>query len=194
MFKNYHWKNKPQNYSVNNKNELKIHTDSKTDLWQRTHYGFSIVNAPMFLTTLGQENVIFSVKTSFESNSLYDQCGILIYIDDDNWAKFSSEYEDESFQRLGGVVTKMGYSDWATTDISKDIQTIYYKLQRHQNDFIIKYSFDGENYFQLRIFNLGNEKLVQKLEIGLYACSPIGDGFDCSFSQLNYLEVKHEDC
>ena len=49
---------------------------------------------------------------------LFDQCGVVMYLDSENWLKASIEYENERFQRLGSVVTNLGYSDWATTDIN----------------------------------------------------------------------------
>ncbi len=58
----------------------------------------------------------FIVKTDFtESHHRFDQCGIVIYLDSDNWLKASVEYENDTYQHLGSVVTNDGYSDWATT-------------------------------------------------------------------------------
>ena len=37
-----------------------------------------------------------------------------MYMDSDNWFKASIEYENESIQRLGSVVTNNDYSDKAT--------------------------------------------------------------------------------
>ena len=59
----------------------------------------------------------FVVKTEFESKRRFDQCGVVMYLDNENWLKASIEYENEEYQRLGSVVTNHGYSDWATTDI-----------------------------------------------------------------------------
>lgn len=61
----------------------------------------------------------FMVKTDFtESHHRFDQCGIVMYLDSENWLKGSVEYENDQFQHLGSVVTNHGYSDWATTAIS----------------------------------------------------------------------------
>ena len=44
----------------------------------------------------------FIVKTDFtESHHRFDQCGIVMYLDSENWIKGSVEYENESFQHLG---------------------------------------------------------------------------------------------
>lgn len=54
----------------------------------------------------------FVVKTEFESKHRFDQCGVVAYIDSDNWLKASIEYENEEFQHLGSVATNHDYSDW----------------------------------------------------------------------------------
>ena len=65
------------------------------------------------------------VKTDFsESHHRFDQCGVVMYLDSENWLKASVEYENEEFQHLGSVVTNHGYSDWATTEISSDVKSI----------------------------------------------------------------------
>lgn len=51
-------------------------------------------------------------------NYRFDQCGVVMYLDSDNWFKVLIEYEDEQIQGVGSVVTNHGYSDWATTDIT----------------------------------------------------------------------------
>ncbi|MFT8329569.1 MAG: DUF1349 domain-containing protein, partial [Oenococcus oeni] len=176
----YIWLNKPKSYTEKN-DSLIIKTESQTDMWQRTHYGFSKNNASMYLTSSNDRNFVYQVKTEFASNYLYDQCGIMLYLNENNWAKFSSEYENVQFQRLGGVVTKNAYSDWATQDIPTNIKGIDYKVIREANDFIVEYSFDDKDYHQLRIFNLAFDKTLDKVQIGLYACSPQGKGFEAQF-------------
>ena len=51
----------------------------------------------------------FVVKTDFSgSHHRFDQCGIVMYLDSENWLKGSVEYENEQFQHLGSVVTNHG--------------------------------------------------------------------------------------
>ena len=67
--------------------------------------------------------------------------------------KASIECENENFSRLGSVVTNLGYSDWATTDIDT-ISGIWYRLSRRGSDFLVESSFDGVSFKQMRIFHL----------------------------------------
>jgi len=42
----------------------------------------------------------FTVKPEFKSKQRFDQCGIIIYHDSENWLKASIEYENDEYQRL----------------------------------------------------------------------------------------------
>ena len=72
----------------------------------------------------GERYFSFIVKTTFESKHIFDQCGIVMYLDSDNWLKGSIKYENERFQHLGSVVTNKGFSDWATTEIDANIKSL----------------------------------------------------------------------
>ncbi|WP_153050336.1 DUF1349 domain-containing protein, partial [Streptococcus suis] len=88
------------------------------DLWQKTYYNFVNDNAPLLLMDTEEEYFSFTVKTDFSnSHTRFDQCGIVVYQDSENWIKGSIEYENEDFQHLGSVVTNHGFSDWATQEI-----------------------------------------------------------------------------
>jgi regulation of enolase protein 1 (concanavalin A-like superfamily) len=175
----YQWINQPKHFVVE-KNRLIIETEPGTDLWQRTYYGFQNNNAPAFLQEITGD-FTFVVKTEFEESSfLYDQCGLLMYIDNENWVKVSVEYENEQFARLGSVVTNLGYSDWATTDIPSDISEMFYKLSRRGQDFYIENSIDGINYRQMRMLHM--HKISDAVKVGVYACSPLQSSFNAVFS------------
>ena len=180
---NAFWINKPKKFIIS-KEKIVITTEEKTDFWQRTHYGFRNDNAPAFLFKTDRETFSFVVKTAFNSKKVYDQCGIIIYQNSDNWFKASIEYENEIYQRLGSVVTNNGYSDWATTDIEADISEMYYRLNRKGNDFCLESSADGVNFKQMRIFHLFEAE--NEINIGIYACSPSDSTFDAVFTEINF--------
>ncbi|WP_407829693.1 DUF1349 domain-containing protein, partial [Streptococcus orisratti] len=112
--KNFYWVREPENYQISDK-EIRITTQAHTDLWQRTYYHFVNDNAPLLLMDTEEEYFSFTVKTDFSnSHTRFDQCGVVVYQDSENWIKGSIEYENEDFQHLGSVVTNHGFSDWAT--------------------------------------------------------------------------------
>lgn len=179
------WERKPENFTITN-DEIRIITEPNTDLWQRTYYGFQNDNAPVLQFLTKEKYFSFIVQTQFNSNKRFDQCGIVIYLNSDNWLKASVEYENEKFQRLGSVVTNHGYSDWATTDIDASIKNIWYRLSRRESDYFVEYSFDGLNFKQMRICHLneGNETI----RFGLYACSPENSSFEAIFKNLKVID------
>ena len=181
------WIHEPKSYEVGEE-KIVITTEPGTDFWQRTYYGFRNDNAPALLVATEEPYFSFVVKTEFDSKRRFDQCGVLVYQDSENWLKASIEYENEAFQRLGSVVTNNGYSDWATTDIPAEQNVMYYRLSRRESDFCVENSWDGETYRQMRIAHLfaggGN------IQIGMYACSPEQSSFRAVFSEFGFLECQ----
>jgi regulation of enolase protein 1 (concanavalin A-like superfamily) len=183
------WINKPKKYEINNE-EIIIITEPETDFWQRTYYGFRNDNAPALLIKTDERYFSFTVKTNFNSKKQFDQCGIIIYQNSDNWFKVSIEYENDKYQRLGSVVTNNGYSDWATRDIDSGINSMYYRLSRRENDFCVENSMDGKVFKQMRIFHLFEGD--NEINFGLYACSPSNSSFEAKFSEINISECLWE--
>lgn len=190
------WLNQPKQNRIT-ADAVEITTDPETDFWQRSYYGFRNDNAHA-LQVERDDNFTFTTKVTFDYQKQFDQCGVVIYIDSDNWFKASVEYENASFSRLGSVVTNLGYSDWATNDI-ETLSTMWYRLSRRGPDFLIESSFDGETFRQMRIFHLhglgettaemGHRDPpippAQPVTFGLYACSPARSSFTARFSNFN---------
>ena len=184
------WIREPKKTIIDNE-KIEIYTEPNTDLWQRTYYGFQNDNAPVLQTKTKDKYFSFIVKTKFESVHRFDQCGVAIYIDSENWFKASVEYENENYQRLGSVVTNNGYSDWATQDISASIKEMYYRLSRRESDFLIECSEDVANFKQMRIFHLF--KADDEISFGIYACSPENSSFKAVFTDMHITECKWQE-
>lgn len=138
----FQWTRKPKAYTISS-DKIEIITQPHTDLWQRTYYHFRNDSAPVLQMRTEQKFFSFVVKTDFNSQRRFDQCGVVVYLDSENWLKASVEYENERFQHLGSVVTNYGYSDWATTQINAGIHSMWYRLSRRENDFRVECSSDG---------------------------------------------------
>jgi len=190
------WINKPNKFEVTT-DSISITTEFATDFWQRSYYGFRNDNAPA-LQIESDQNFTFTTKVCFDYEIQFDQCGLLIYLDSDNWFKASIEYENEDFSRLGSVVTNLGYSDWATTDIPLP-NHIWYRLSRRGPDFLLESSLDGDKFNQMRIFHLhllgdttidmGRSDPPQSaqnaVKFGVYACSPLSSSFTATFTDMS---------
>lgn len=181
------WTREPQSFSIS-EDEITITTKPHTDLWQRTYYHFRNDNAPVLQMETDEGFFSFTVKTHFESNHRFDQCGVVVYLDSENWIKSSIEYENDDFQHLGSVVTNHGYSDWATTEIPADIKEMWYRLSRRKDDFCIECSLDGNKFQQMRVCHMFNAQ--NEISFGIYACSPEDSSFTAHFTNFEMSDCK----
>lgn len=181
------WTRAPKDYTIGEK-EISIVTEPGTDLWQRTYYGFQNDNAPVLQMSTEEKYFSFTVKTEFASKRRFDQCGIVMYLDSENWLKASIEYENEEYQRLGSVATNHGYSDWATTDIPASVKSMWYRFSRRESDYCIECSEDGVHFKQMRICHMWEG--AGKIRFGIYACSPEESSFKAKFSHMEMGECR----
>ena len=173
------WTRPPRDFTITPE-EIRITTEPGTDLWQRTYYGFQNDNSPVLQLETDETRFSFTVRTDFDSKHRFDQCGVAIYLDSENWLKASIEYENEEYQRLGSVVTNLGYSDWATSDIPASVRSMWYRLSRREADYCIECSADGVHFQQMRICHL--HAGTGRIRFGVYACSPENSSFEARFS------------
>ncbi len=181
------WIREPKHYHIT-ENKIEIITEPCTDLWQRTYYHFRNDNAPVLQMETNEQYFSFAVKTEFESKRRYDQCGVVVYLDSENWLKASVEYENEKIQRLGTVVTNCGYSDWSSTDIDASVKSMWFRLSRRENDFCVENSFDGVNYKQMRICHMFHA--AETVPFGIYACSAEDSSFKSVFTDMEITDCK----
>ena len=182
---NLFWIREPKQYEIAD-GQITMMTEPGTDLWQRTYYGFCNDNAPVLQMKTSEKYFSFVVKTEFASKRRFDQCGVVMYLDSENWLKASIEYENEEYQRLGSVVTNHGYSDWATTDIDASVKEMWYRLSRRESDYCIECSRDGVQFQQMRICHLWEG--AEEISFGVYACSPEASSFRAVFREMRVTE------
>ena len=184
---NMKWTRAPKQYTITEE-KIEIVTEPHTDLWQRTYYHFRNDNAPVLQTETEDKFFSFVVKTEFQSKRRFDQCGIVMYLDSDNWLKASIEYENAAFQHLGSVVTNNGYSDWATTEIDASVTSMWYRLSRREDDYCIECSEDGQIFKQMRVCHMFRG--IGKIRFGIYACSPEDSSFNATFTHMALTDCK----
>ena len=181
-----HWTREPAACEIKD-GIISITTAPHTDLWQRTYYHFRNDNAPVLQMQTKEKFFSFVVKTDFtQSHQRFDQCGIVMYLDSDNWLKGSVEFENEEFQHLGSVATNSGYSDWATTAISAEVKTMWYRFSRREDDFCIECSTNGVDFNQMRVCHM--YAATDAISFGIYACSPEESSFTAVFSDMSITE------
>lgn len=182
----FEWTREPESFAIHD-DTIEIVTKPGTDLWQRTYYHFRNDNAPALQIGTREKFFSFVVKTNFvESHHRFDQCGVVMYLDSDNWLKGSIEYENADFQHLGSVATNHGYSDWATTAIPADVKEMWYRLSRREDDYCIECSTDGLSWSQMRVCHMYEAQ--DEIRFGIYACSPEESSFRAVFTDMQITE------
>ena len=180
------WTREPENYEIKY-DTITIVTAPHTDLWQRTYYHFRNDNAPVLQMKTSEKYFSFIVRTDFSrSQCRFDQCGIVIYLDSENWVKGSVEYENNEFRHLGSVVTNDGNSDWATTTVPYQVNTMWYRLSRREDDYCIECSNNGTDFSQMRVCHVA--KGNGEISFGIYACSPEESSFTAIFTDMKITE------
>ncbi len=180
---NWIWTREPKDYCILD-DRIENVTEPHTDLWQRTYYHFRNDSAPALQVQTDEKYFSFTVKTDFSGASRrFDQCGIVMYLDSENWLKASVEYENEEFCHLGSVVTNQGYSDWATTEIPADTKQMWYRFSRREDDYRVECSKDGVRFAQMRICHMAAG--AGTISYGIYACSPEDSSFKAVFTDMN---------
>ena len=181
------WIRPPQQYTVT-ADRVEMTTEPRTDLWQRTYYHFRNDNAPVLQLETEEEYFSFVFRTVYDTKVRYDQSGLVMYLDSENWLKASVEYENERIQRLGTVVTNNGYSDWASTDIDASVREMWFRLSRRGRDFCVENSCDGVHFQQMRICHMFGAG--RRVSFGVYACSAEESSFTASFTDLELTECR----
>lgn len=185
--KNLFWIREAKQYEIA-EDQITIISQPHTDLWQNTYYHFCNDNAPVLQMATEEQYFSFIVKTTFDSKHRFDQCGVVVYLNSQNWLKASIEYENETFSHLGGVVTNNGFSDWATTEISAEIKSMWYRLSRRGQDFCVECSQDGVVFQQMRICHMNEAEGT--VNFGIYACSPEDSSFKAVFTDMEVTECQ----
>lgn len=179
--KDFEWYNEPENVRFNDWGMV-INTKPKTDFWQSTHHNFKKDNGHFFFTRVSGDFSLV-VKWHFDKAYAFDQCGLMMRIDERNWFKASLMSETADKPKLGSSLTNFGYSDWAVLDLQTPVTEIWYKLICRQSDCIAYYSLDGQNYRQLRLFHLVNDGGEAK--VGAYTAAPQRSDFECTLEVLD---------
>lgn len=182
QLRDFEWYNEPLDVSFDERG-MKVLSRDKTDFWQSLHHKFYKDDGHFFFTRK-TGNFVFTIRWDFETNGNFDQCGIMLRIDERNWFKASVMFENFRQPMLGSSVTNNGYSDWAAQDIPMGINQVWYKIKRINGDYIIYFSMDGIKFKQIRLFHLLND--FPEVKVGAYICSPQREGFEATLSQIDF--------
>jgi uncharacterized protein len=175
------WFNEPEKWEIKN-NSLSMFVTPQSDYWRISHYGFTVDDAPFLYTTYGGE---FEAKVKITGNykARFDQMGLMLRIDKENYIKAGIEFVDGKYN-LSTVVTHKT-SDWSVITLDNVPSSVWIKAVRKLDAVEVFYSFDDKNYVMMRNAYLQDNSPVM---VGLMAACPDGNGFNAVFENF---KVKH---
>lgn len=175
------WFNEPDSWETAN-GTLTMQVTPNTDYWRVSHYGFTVDDAPFYYAEYGGEFEA-KVKVSGDYKVRFDQAGMMIRLDHENYIKAGIEYVDGKYN-ISAVVTHKT-SDWSVIALDRPVEYIWIKAVRRKDAIEIFYSFDDKEYTMMR--NAWMEANCP-VKIGMFAASPDGRGFKAIFTDF---KVKH---
>lgn len=175
------WFNEPTDWSIAG-DSLTMSVTPRSDYWRISHYGFTVDDAPFYYAEYGGEFEA-KVKVTGDYKVRFDQAGMMIRIDHENYIKAGIEYVDGKYN-LSVVVTHHT-SDWSVIALEKPIESVWIKVVRRMDAVEIFYSFDDKEYTLMRTAWMEANRPVK---VGMMGACPDGDGFNVSFTDFS---VKH---
>ena len=175
------WFNEPSQWEIKDK-KLTMMVTPQSDYWRISHYGFTVDDAPFYYSTYGGEFET-KVKITGDYKARFDQMGLMLRVDAQNYIKAGVEFVDGKFN-LSTVVTHKT-SDWSVITLEKAPSFVWIKAMRRLDAVEVFYSFDDKEYIMMRNAYLQDNTLVQ---VGLMAACPDGNGFKAIFENFT---VKH---
>lgn len=175
------WFNEPENYSIRN-GVLEMQVPAQTDFWRIAHYGFTVDDGPFLYAVYGGEFEA-KIKVSGEYETRFDQAGMMIRLDHENYVKFGIEFVDGKFN-ISAVVTHHT-SDWSVIRLDEPVTHLWLKAVRRLDAIELFYSFDDREYTMMRTLWMQDNC---PLQVGPVAACPDGQGFKARFSDF---KVRH---
>jgi uncharacterized protein len=177
-FQDCTWLNVPKHFSAN-KTSLTVTTDTKTDFWRETHYGFIRDNGH-FLGHSVTGDCAAQLRFRANYTHLYDQAGLMLRVDENNWIKTGIEFSDGK-HALSTVVTS-GKSDWSIGSLQGDPGDVQLRMTVSNGAVRIQASTDGKLW---PVFRLLPFDVSAGYSIGPMCCSPERAGFKVEFSEFS---------
>jgi len=178
MFEDFCWLNEPPRWSASDA-VLSLVSGDKTDFWQETFYGFHRDDGHAFLRAVeGDFTTEATVVGKYQE--LYDQAGVMLRLDEQNWIKAGIEFTD-GLMHFSVVVTR-GISDWSVIPLpaASPSDEVKVRVTRHGAAVRVQYSIAGQHWQMARLAPFSDAPL----QAGVMACSPQRAGFEAQFHDV----------
>ncbi|HZW95323.1 MAG TPA: DUF1349 domain-containing protein [Candidatus Eremiobacteraceae bacterium] len=171
------WLNEPASATISGSSVV-VSARPKTDFWRKTFYGYITDNGHFFhLPVTG--DFVFEARVDGRYAALYDQAGLMVRIDAQNWVKCGTEFFDNA--RHASVVFTREFSDWSTMNDLATGGPVWWRVVRKPDSIETLCSKDGKNFTSVRMGYLVPSSTA---DVGIMCAAPEGNGFQCVFDSL----------
>lgn len=165
---------------------LTVYAPEKTDYFnspvkENGAFPELVASASLYYTELTGD-FVFRTKVSLEFKNLYDAAALLVYENENVWAKLALENSDLPCRKpaVVSVVTNR-ISDDCNGPVM-DGNSVWFQISRVDDCFAFHYSVDGAEYQMVRVFTLPVGKTVK---VGFEAQAPMGEGGNRYYSEIS---------
>jgi regulation of enolase protein 1 (concanavalin A-like superfamily) len=177
MFQQMSWLNEPPHFSVDGP-ELTVVTGDRTDFWRETFYGF-VRDDGHFLHREVSGDFTAEVTVLGNFDTLYDQSGLMLRVDERTWVKTGIELTD-GVPHVSAVVTR-DRSDWSMVALPDYGGRLTLRVTRHGDAVRIQFR-RGAGWQMVRLAYL---PIGPTCLIGVMCCSPERSGFTARFTDFS---------
>ena len=186
MFTQGSWLNQPKTWSVDGA-QLRVTTDANTDFWRKTSYGF-IRDSGHFFGTDIDGDFTAQLHVAAPYSALYDQAGMMVRIDEQNWIKCGVEFSDG--QLLLSTVLTLDKSDWAVSIAPAMPDGFWLRVTIEKGVIRVQYSTDGRRWPLLRLAPFPE---AARYLVGPMCCTPERAGLEVAFSHFTVGPAQRKD-
>ena len=170
------WFNEPASWKRTG-DRLTVHSRPKTDFWRKTFYGY-ITDNGHFFRLKADGDFTLQARVSGQYAALYDQAGLMVRVNAENWMKCGTEFFDG--KRHASVVFTREFSDWSTMPDLTENGPVWWRAVRKGESLETLCSLDGKSFTSVRQGYFP----ASTAEVGIMCAAPEGNGFDAEFDQI----------
>jgi regulation of enolase protein 1 (concanavalin A-like superfamily) len=146
----------------------------------------SMLNAATLLGSPPAGDFQLSARITVDFRAQYDAGVLLVWLDEQNWAKFCFEFSPAQDPMVVSVVTR-GTSDDANAFVVPE-PSVWLRVSRIGRAYAYHASTDAKTWTFIRVFSLGDD--VAGHRVGFEAQSPTGDGCTVTFDDIRFTRQR----
>lgn len=157
---------------------LRLAPEAGTNLFHAPGGGYNVTNAPI-VYTLPEGDFLLTAKVEARLEAIYDVAALVVYADDDHWAKLCFENSALREATIVSVVTRGRSDDNNSETIASPF--VYLAIARRGNEFSFHFSRDGKQWRLARDFAM---EFAPGVKLGFAAHTRANPQFSVAFSEM----------